>query len=101
MSSSIASAIYVDCLLPLKEGYPLYHPDPHEGLPDSYRRIGICIGDVGILREDGIFDFLFNICRSSSSPDNNPVTTRDFLQDHQLLALDEVLKKGEWISKET
>ena len=100
MSSPIASAIYVDCLLPLKEGYPLYRPDPHKRLPRPYRDVGICIGDVGILRRDGIFDFLFNICRSSSSP-NNPVNTHDFPQDHQLLSIGEVLEMSEWISRET
>ena len=62
-----AANIYAKCLLPLKEGYPLYCPE----LPDrrnvgayyeAYRSKGIDIGDVGIITPDGDFDFLFNIC---------------------------------------
>jgi hypothetical protein len=62
-----AADIYARCLLPLKEGYPLYCPE----LPNrrnagayykAYRRQGIDIGDIGIITPDGDFDFLFNIC---------------------------------------
>jgi hypothetical protein len=61
-----AADIYAQCLLPLKEGYPLYRPGLHFRLDDdvyeAYRRKGISIGDVGIIRPGGDFDFLFNIC---------------------------------------
>lgn len=66
-----AADIYAECLLPLKEGYPLYQPELHFRLNDdvyeTYRRKGISIGDIGIIRQGGDFDFLFNICRASSS----------------------------------
>jgi hypothetical protein len=82
MSTSAAS-IYAECLLPLKEGYPMYLPE----LPDrsnaagdyeAYRSEGISIGDVGIITADGDFDFLFNICidphsRSSSQSAEEPI----------------------------
>jgi len=66
-----AADIYAECLLPLKEGYPLYRPELHRRLNDdvydTYRREGISIGDVGIIRPGGDFDFLFNICKTRSS----------------------------------
>lgn len=66
-----AADIYAQCLLPLKEGYPLYRPELHRRLNDdvydNYRREGISIGDVGIIRPGGDFDFLFNICRTRCS----------------------------------
>jgi hypothetical protein len=66
-----AADIYAQCLLPLKEGYPLYRPELHRRLNDdvydAYRREGITIGDVGTIRPGGDFDFLFNICRTRCS----------------------------------
>jgi len=66
-----AADIYARCLLPLKEGYPLYRPELHRRLNDdvydAYHREGISIGDVGIIRPGGDFDFLFNICRTRDS----------------------------------
>ena len=63
-----AANIYAQCLLPLKEGYPLYRPGlhfrPNDDVYEAYRREGISIGDVGIIRPGGDFDFLFNICRT-------------------------------------
>jgi hypothetical protein len=57
--------IYAETLLPLGNGYPLYEPELHERLNDpayeAYRGQGITIGDVGIIRHGGDFDFLFNI----------------------------------------
>ena len=65
-----AADIYAQCLLPLKEGYPLYRPELHRRLNDdvydAYRCEGISIGDVGIIRPGGDFDFLFNICKNHS-----------------------------------
>lgn len=43
-------------------GFPLYTPEPDESLPPSYRLQGPRIGDLGIIAEDGGFDFLFNLC---------------------------------------
>lgn len=66
-----AADIYAQCLLPLKEGYPLYRPELHRRLNDdvydAYRREGISIGDIGIIRPGGDFDFLFNICKTRYS----------------------------------
>jgi hypothetical protein len=57
-------------LLPKRRGFPLWVPKPHENLPEEYRKIGVNIGDVGIVTSDGVFDFLFNICLPSHHPIN-------------------------------
>lgn len=84
-----APDIYTDCLLPLKHGYPLYRPEPDYGLPRAYRNHGISIGDVGIIKPEGYFDFLFNICQGPGSPEPNPVN------EHGLPSGLEPLEPGE------
>jgi hypothetical protein len=73
-----AADIYRDCLLLANQGYPLYQPELDERLPadsayEAYRSEGIGVGDVGIIRAEGNFDFLFNICKSA--PTLNPHAT--------------------------
>ncbi|KAJ6495086.1 hypothetical protein C8R45DRAFT_787905, partial [Mycena sanguinolenta] len=43
--------------------FPLFRPSPLDDLPDAVRRVGVQIGDVGILCRDGSFDPIFSICR--------------------------------------
>ena len=62
--------IYARLLLPLKHGYPLWFQDPDTELPAAYRSIGVNVGDVGAITEDGGFDFFFNICRDADDPVN-------------------------------
>jgi hypothetical protein len=80
-----AAEIYAQCLLPLKEGYPLYRPELHfrlnDDVYDAYRSKGISIGDIGIIRPGGDFDFLFNICsapgsNSGDAPDTPTIAER-------------------------
>ncbi|KAJ3930658.1 MAG: hypothetical protein NXY57DRAFT_290970 [Lentinula lateritia] len=60
----VESEIYAQMLLLRKKGYPLWKPkSDNSRLPESYKREGIHIGDVGILTESGGFDYLFNICQ--------------------------------------
>jgi hypothetical protein len=66
-----ASEVYARLLLPKRLGFPLWHPEPYDNLPDEYRKEGVRIGDVGIVTPDGEFDFLFNICASSDDPINH------------------------------
>ena len=52
-----------------KMGYPLYEPTPLRILPTVYRKHGIRVGDVGVITEDGAFDFMFNACQGHDQPD--------------------------------
>ncbi|KAF8900997.1 hypothetical protein CPB84DRAFT_993802 [Gymnopilus junonius] len=49
-------------------GDPLWIPQCNIQLPIPYRRIGVRIGDVGIITQEGAFDCLFNICLSPEDP---------------------------------
>ncbi|KAJ3852422.1 hypothetical protein EV368DRAFT_16973, partial [Lentinula lateritia] len=70
--------VYARLLLPRKRGYPLWSPKPHQGLPEEYRRVGVRVGDVGILNELGGFDYLFNACLPADHPVNIGRVPPDF-----------------------
>ncbi|KAF9267679.1 hypothetical protein L218DRAFT_854942, partial [Marasmius fiardii PR-910] len=53
-------------------------PEPNHELAPEYRETGVEIGDVGVLRSDGIFDFVFNVCRSSEDSVNQGGVPNDF-----------------------
>ncbi|KAM6499190.1 hypothetical protein JOM56_004698, partial [Amanita muscaria] len=53
---------YTRSMLQFMVGYPLYEPEPFSEFSKEYLRKGVNIGDIGFVREDGTFDFLFNIC---------------------------------------
>jgi hypothetical protein len=100
--SQAAPDIYTECLLPLRHGYPLYRPEPHNGLPHACRIEGVSIGDVGIIRPEGYFDFLFNICRSPIRSDSsNPVNERGFPQGLQLMEAGEVIDDENYCGQKT
>jgi hypothetical protein len=66
-------------------GYPLYEPQPLSELSTEYLRNGANIGDVGFVREDGVFDFLFNVYPSKNALINPPKLPEGFsleTQDH-------------------
>ncbi|KAF5330491.1 hypothetical protein D9619_005182 [Psilocybe cf. subviscida] len=69
--------IYVDRLLTKTRGYPLWIPSPNMSLPLSYRRLGVSLGDVGVLTPEGGFDFLFNIFHDATNPINATVGVPD------------------------
>ena len=70
--------IYERLLRRKKRGFPLYVPQPNRRLPIAYQRIGIRIGDVGIITPDGGFSFLFNICAPPDDPINPRILPEDF-----------------------
>ncbi|KAJ7765908.1 hypothetical protein DFH07DRAFT_916200 [Mycena maculata] len=74
------SQLYSQLLLPKRLGYPLFHPQPCDDLPESTREIGIMIGDVGIVAPDGCFDPIFNILQPPDHPANRFGVPRDFQQ---------------------
>jgi len=45
-----------------KGRHALWTPQPYLQLPLKYRRGGTQVGDVGIITQEGAFDFMFNIC---------------------------------------
>ncbi|KIL63942.1 hypothetical protein M378DRAFT_163905 [Amanita muscaria Koide BX008] len=63
---------YTRSMLKSLIGYPLYDPKPFSELSKEYPRNGVNIGDVGFIRGDGTFDFLFNICPSKNASINPP-----------------------------
>ena len=65
--SEVPSDVYARGLLPKKQGYPLFVPEPYDNLPPEYRHKGASIGDVGIIKPDGSFDFLFSICAAADA----------------------------------
>ncbi|KAJ7869974.1 hypothetical protein B0H13DRAFT_2280701 [Mycena leptocephala] len=71
---------YVHALLPKKQGYPLFRPGPCDDLPETARRTGTEIGDVGVITSDGSFDVIFNIIRSPNDAANRFGVPPDFEQ---------------------
>jgi hypothetical protein len=64
------SRVYHSELFSAERGVPLYIPTPSENSPSEYKRRGIHIGDVGVFREDGSFDYFFSIAYPSDDPIN-------------------------------
>ncbi|KAF9238344.1 hypothetical protein BU15DRAFT_47784 [Melanogaster broomeanus] len=73
-SSELPQAVYARLMINVDKsrGYPLWHPEPDNRLPEDYKRTGLNIGDVGIVTEDGSFDVFFNICLPEDHPIHNP-----------------------------
>ena len=69
--------IYYRQLLCNRRGSPLWNPSPDANLPEQYRRVGISIGDVGILYDE-YFSFLFNIFLPAHHPINLARVPPDF-----------------------
>jgi hypothetical protein len=66
---SAGAKIYAECLSHLGHGHPLYIPEPIVSANNEhgYDQVdGVAIGDVGIIRAEGDFDFLFDICDKPS-----------------------------------
>ncbi|KAF8977176.1 hypothetical protein BDQ17DRAFT_154536 [Cyathus striatus] len=71
-TAPVNSEIYIEKILPLKNGYPMCFPQPAQDLPIEYRRKGVSIGDVGVITRSGGFDFLFNVLLPAQHPINLP-----------------------------
>jgi hypothetical protein len=61
---------YAEELTNPERGYPLYIPEPYDHLPAAYRRRGIQIGDVGVFRPNGGFEYFFSIACTTDDPIN-------------------------------
>ncbi|KAK0445317.1 uncharacterized protein EV420DRAFT_1648449 [Desarmillaria tabescens] len=68
MPEQHAHVLYTKLLLSRGHGYPLWIPEPDYSLCSAYVDRGICVGDVGIIRDDGGFDFIFNAFLEADNP---------------------------------
>jgi hypothetical protein len=67
------AALYSRLLHTKKQGCALFSPQPSNDLPRAEREIGIRVGHVGIVTEDGGFDPIFNILdRAEDNPSGVP-----------------------------
>jgi hypothetical protein len=73
-----SSDIYRELLLKKRHGLPLWKPDPDANLPEAYTKQGISIGDLGLLTDDGGFDYLCNVHADANDPVNQHLGTPDF-----------------------
>ncbi|ESK91062.1 hypothetical protein Moror_1157 [Moniliophthora roreri MCA 2997] len=64
------SDVYARMLLPKRKGYPLWRPDVAASLPIEYQEKGVSIGDVGVITEEGGFQYFFNILLPADHPCN-------------------------------
>ncbi|TFK33850.1 hypothetical protein BDQ12DRAFT_565183, partial [Crucibulum laeve] len=60
--------IYRRSLLSLRLGTPMWVPQPNGNLHENYRRRGVSIGDLGILTDDGEFDYMLNVLQPADDP---------------------------------
>ncbi|KAJ7835548.1 hypothetical protein B0H14DRAFT_2363268 [Mycena olivaceomarginata] len=67
-----ASERYARLLFPQKLGYPLFLPQLSDDIIPGWRKTGIRIGHVGVVRADGSFDPIFNIFPYPQDVDPNP-----------------------------
>jgi hypothetical protein len=70
--------IYERLLRRKGRGFALYVPQPNRQLPVAYQRMGVRIGDVGVITRDGGFSFLFNICVPRDHPINPHILPEGF-----------------------
>ncbi|KAJ7734062.1 hypothetical protein B0H16DRAFT_1695911 [Mycena metata] len=61
---------YIKSLLVKGYGYPLWSPEPTDE-PTEYRQHGVRVGDVGILTDQGAFDYLFTIVAERNDSRNS------------------------------
>lgn len=71
MDCSPSHLIYAEHLSTKGRGRALWIPEPSLNLPPEYREQGVSIGDVGIIKPSGSFDFFFNINHPSGHPINS------------------------------
>ena len=59
--------IYARLLYLKGYGRAMWIPEPSTTLPRANRDAGICVGDVGLFRPEGSFDFLFSVRHDGGS----------------------------------
>ncbi|KAJ8079805.1 SCF ubiquitin ligase complex subunit cdc4 [Marasmius tenuissimus] len=64
------SQAYCRTLYSLGHGCALWAPEPNDDLPPDYTSSGNRVGDVGLITDDGQFDYIFNICVPVDHPIN-------------------------------
>jgi hypothetical protein len=78
--SLVQGELYARLLFVKGYGRAMWIPEPSISLPRANREAGICVGDVGLFRPEGSFDFLFNVRHIDGSldrlPDDNRINFR-------------------------
>ncbi|PPQ84962.1 hypothetical protein CVT25_004475 [Psilocybe cyanescens] len=86
------SSIYRDLLFKHRHGLPLWKPDPNANLLDIYTKKGISIGDLGLLTDDGGFDYLFNVHAGAEDPVNQFLGTPSTFQPLPPITNQDIIK---------
>jgi len=75
MSNSEPDAVLYAKLLKCKGmGHALWYPGPNDNLAQqAYKDTGMRIGDLGVIRRNGTFDFLWNL----AAPEDDPVNVHE------------------------
>ena len=94
------NSTYVKNLLMRRHGYPLWIPEPNY-LSFEHHSDGVQIGDVGIITNDGCFDFLFNVFLAADHPVHHrppPLFTRLDENALEIRKVDNIHPTGSHIS---
>ena len=94
------NSTYVKNLLMRRHGYPLWCPEP-DYRSFEHHSDGVQIGDVGIITNDGRFDFLFNVFLATDHPVHHrppPLFTLLDANELEISKLDNIHPAGGYIS---
>jgi hypothetical protein len=70
--------VYARSLLSRCHGYPLWVPEPF-GVISEYDTVGVRVGDVGYVTEEGAFETLFNVRAEANHPINQHGVPENFV----------------------
>ncbi|KZV93490.1 hypothetical protein EXIGLDRAFT_612881 [Exidia glandulosa HHB12029] len=78
MNTGYAHARYRELLYQHGHGYPFWIPEPSDALSKEQKAEGVRLGDVGILTDDGGFEYLWNVHLPADHPYNKSRVPSNF-----------------------